>query len=506
MIEHKEECTFAVCGPVDAGKSSLIGVLTSGELDDGRGFAREKILKHQHELESGRTSNITFNPIIYKKNNDGTFLYSVKEGMKKLLKISDHNSESNFEKIISFIDLAGHEKYFKTTVYGVTGLFPDYGLVVIAANTGITKLTREHIGILFYLKIPFMICITKIDLAPSHVYHQLCNRLKNLLSRNNYNKIVYFIVVIAANTGITKLTREHIGILFYLKIPFMICITKIDLAPSHVYHQLCNRLKNLLSRNNYNKIVYFISDSQSKYEETNIYIDKMINNTEIIPIISISNKEGINIDNLHLILSNIPNRKRWNKDEVGGSIVYLDSNFQVPGIGLVLSGMVKGKEIAVKDKLFLGPMNGIFYPVSVRSIHNSIREIVKEAKDQGQFCFAIKFLNQKNYLERNQIKKGMVLIDDINRWKDNIVLKFKAKITILLHSTTIKTGYTPLIHCGPIRQSASIKLLDESLLRSGDNCIVEFTFQYHSEFLEKGMTFFFRDGNTKGVGEVLSLN
>ena len=65
MIEHKEECTFAVCGPVDAGKSSLIGVLTSGELDDGRGFAREKILKHQHELESGRTSNITFNPIIF---------------------------------------------------------------------------------------------------------------------------------------------------------------------------------------------------------------------------------------------------------------------------------------------------------------------------------------------------------------------------------------------------------------------------------------------------------
>ena len=40
----KEECTIAVCGPVDAGKSSLIGVLTSGELDDGRGFARNKVL------------------------------------------------------------------------------------------------------------------------------------------------------------------------------------------------------------------------------------------------------------------------------------------------------------------------------------------------------------------------------------------------------------------------------------------------------------------------------
>ena len=52
MNDNKEECTFAVCGPVDAGKSSLIGVLTSGKLDDGRGQAREKILKHQHELKS----------------------------------------------------------------------------------------------------------------------------------------------------------------------------------------------------------------------------------------------------------------------------------------------------------------------------------------------------------------------------------------------------------------------------------------------------------------------
>jgi GTPase len=30
----------------------------------------------------------------------------------------------------------------KTTIFGVTGLFPDYGIVVIGANTGITKLTR----------------------------------------------------------------------------------------------------------------------------------------------------------------------------------------------------------------------------------------------------------------------------------------------------------------------------------------------------------------------------
>ena len=168
--------------------------------------------------------------------------------------------------------------------------------------------------------------------------------------------------------------------------------------------------------------------------------------------------------------------------------------------------MVKGNNIQVKDKLYLGPANGMVHQVQIRSIHNSIRENVKEANDQGQFCFAVKFTNPKSYLERRQIKKGMVLLDNLENWKGNIVKKFNARITILQHSTTIKAGYSPVIHCGPIRQSARIKLLEENKqLRSGDSCLVEFTFQYHSEFIEKNMIFFFRDGNTKGVGEVIKL-
>jgi GTPase len=29
-------------------------------------------------------------------------------------------------------------------------MFPDRGIVVIGANTGITKLTKEHLGILYF--------------------------------------------------------------------------------------------------------------------------------------------------------------------------------------------------------------------------------------------------------------------------------------------------------------------------------------------------------------------
>lgn len=48
----------AVVGNVDAGKSTLLGVLTHGELDNGRGTARMKLFRHKHEMETGRTSSV----------------------------------------------------------------------------------------------------------------------------------------------------------------------------------------------------------------------------------------------------------------------------------------------------------------------------------------------------------------------------------------------------------------------------------------------------------------
>ena len=455
-----EEITIAVCGPVDAGKSTIIGVLTSGELDNGKGYARNKVLIHPHEIESGRTSNITFNPLIYKIDDNKLIHYVFNEfrnkknsPVKKQEIKLDKSNDTNRKRIVSFVDLAGHEKYLKTTVFGVSGLFPNYGLIIIGSNTGITKLTREHIGILFYLNIPFIICITKIDLAPRHVYQQLCNRIKKLLG-------------------------------------------------SQVYQ----------------KITYFISDSDKKDSETDNYLKEFINNRDVVPVISISNKDGTNINNLHKILANIKIKGKWDNndicDEKKGSIVYIDSNFLVPGIGLVVSGSVKGKTIKVKDKMYIGPKNGSFYPVIVRSIHNSISQVISEAKNETQSCFAIKYCNPKNIIERNEIKKGMVLIDDIDKWNKNVVKSFVAKITVLQHSTTIKNGYSPVIHCGPIRQAAKLKFIkseessgssDDIHIRSGDTEKVIFTFSHHSEFIEGNNIFFFMDGNTKGVGKVINL-
>ena len=48
-------------------------------------------------------------------------------------------------KVITFIDLAGHEKYLKTIVFGMTGHAPDFGMLMIGSNAGIVGMTKEHL-------------------------------------------------------------------------------------------------------------------------------------------------------------------------------------------------------------------------------------------------------------------------------------------------------------------------------------------------------------------------
>lgn len=50
---------IAVLGNVESGKSTLVSVLTHGELDNGNGRARLNLFRHPHEIQTGRTSSIS---------------------------------------------------------------------------------------------------------------------------------------------------------------------------------------------------------------------------------------------------------------------------------------------------------------------------------------------------------------------------------------------------------------------------------------------------------------
>lgn len=47
---------------------------------------------------------------------------------------------------------------------------PDYSMIIVGANMGVSRMTKEHLGISLALKVPIFIVITKIDIAPPSVY------------------------------------------------------------------------------------------------------------------------------------------------------------------------------------------------------------------------------------------------------------------------------------------------------------------------------------------------
>jgi len=58
----------SVVGNVDSGKSTIVGVLTKGILDNGRGSSREKVFNYVHEVETGRTSSIAHEIMCFDKD------------------------------------------------------------------------------------------------------------------------------------------------------------------------------------------------------------------------------------------------------------------------------------------------------------------------------------------------------------------------------------------------------------------------------------------------------
>src|SRR5579859_4222634 len=129
--------------------------------------------RHQHEKESGRTSSVGMEILGY-SSSSLPILSSQASGRKLTWEeISEKSS-----KIISFIDLAGHERYLRTTVFGLTGCAPDYVMLMVGGNAGLIGMSKEHLGIAVSLGVPVMVIITKIDMVSPDGYSVICRRQK----------------------------------------------------------------------------------------------------------------------------------------------------------------------------------------------------------------------------------------------------------------------------------------------------------------------------------------
>ena len=168
---------IAVIGNVDSGKSTMVGVLTKSIMDDGRGSARQKVFNFSHEAANGRTSSIGQEIMGFDEENKQVQM----EHMNANKNQSWAHIAQNSQHLVTFLDLCGHEKYLKTTMFGLVGLMPDYSMIVVGANMGVSKMTREHLGISLALGVPLFIVITKIDLAPEEKYQETLATLTKIL-------------------------------------------------------------------------------------------------------------------------------------------------------------------------------------------------------------------------------------------------------------------------------------------------------------------------------------
>lgn len=177
-----------VAGNVNSSKSSTIGCLVTGNLDNGRGLSRMSVFNYVHELKTGRTSSISHEIMgIDHKGNVVNY-----QGINKL---SWNEIIQRSSKVISFFDLAGHEKYLKTTILGLSSSLPNVCMIIIAANDGISKMTKEHIFLCLTLKIPFIFVISKIDLCvdKKNILDNTIQSINKLLKHPTLRKIAVHI-------------------------------------------------------------------------------------------------------------------------------------------------------------------------------------------------------------------------------------------------------------------------------------------------------------------------
>lgn len=408
------EIRIGLVGNVDSGKSSLMSVLTNDVLDDGKGSARSLIMKHPHEKESGRTSDI---------------------GEKYLKK--------NDKEYITFIDLAGHEKYLKTTIHGVTGHYLDYALILVGANMGVSSMTKEHLRLVASLRVPFAFVVTKIDIAPKQIMKDTISDIKYILKKVNGGRKVI--------SGIMKEDKD---------------------------------------------------------------IDNALNfMDQFYPIFKISNKTGDGLDMLKKFIFRLPSRYNWEQKLDEPFKFIINHRYNVPGVGIVFSGKIISGKITKNDKLLVGPFNGKWINIVGRSLHNNFRTVVDELKAGESGCIAIR--GKSDYL-KYQTRKGMLVVHKV---VEDAKYEFEAKIVLMQHPTTIGVGYTPIINCGTVVQTAKItqiiKLGDDEkdkkttetgrVLRCGERGTVRFKFMYRPEVIKEGDKFLFRDGRTKGVGQILKV-
>ena len=113
-------------------------------------------------------------------------------------------------------------------------------------------------------------------------------------------------VVVGANHGITRMTKEHVGMAIALNVPLFVVVTKIDLCPEPVMKETMKQLSRLLKLPGAKKQPYAV---RSK-DELMLAVQGF-GKSAITPVFTISAVDGTNVPLLRHFFNLMPSRTSW---------------------------------------------------------------------------------------------------------------------------------------------------------------------------------------------------
>lgn len=173
---HTEQIRISIAGPSTAGKSSLLGTLTSSHLDNGRGSSRLSLLKHRHEISSGITSSVAQELIGYADDVPPTVINYASGNVAAW---NDIHAASRGGRLAFVSDLPGSIRYLKSTLRGLVSWAPHYVMLCVPATSGDESAEMEagseqaseieiclaYLDLCLKMEVPVLIVITKLDIA-----------------------------------------------------------------------------------------------------------------------------------------------------------------------------------------------------------------------------------------------------------------------------------------------------------------------------------------------------
>lgn len=335
-------------GPTMSGKSTLLGTLSTGTLDNGRGKSRLSLLKHRHEVLSGVTSSIAQELIGYK---DQAILNFSQANIESWTDIHDCAEDG---RLVFVSDCGGHPRYRRTVLRGLMSWAPHWTILCLAADEdgaaakgGLTASPPESVRVLS----------PGVDFA-----------------------------------------KAHLTLALNMNVPMAVVVTKFDLASRASLQKTLSKI--LTAVKDSGRVPRILQPDQKAYDSLravppNDYskaqelIKAMAQNgdlTQYVPILITSAVKGVGIGLLHALLESLPLPPAPTPHDFVGmalnpeqpkSLFHIDDTFSLPDSynslaasfgtsdrnGTVVSGYMRFGNLSIGDEIVVGP----FAPLETES-------------------------------------------------------------------------------------------------------------------------------------------